>query len=73
MEEMEHLQNLMNEYFDQYDNLDDDHISMMSGMMSPDRMIELFEEREGRKIIWIQSKTQDETPSRDYDGRWSYA
>ena len=70
---MEHLQNLMNEYFDQYDNLDGDDISMMSGMMSPDRMIELFEEREGRKIIWIQARTQDETPSRDYDGRWSYS
>ena len=71
MVDIEHLQNLMNEYFDQYDNLDDDHISMMSGMMSPDRMIELFEGREGRKIIWIQSEQQKE--SNDYDGRWSYA
>jgi len=71
MEEMEHLQNLMNEYFDQYDNLDDDHISMMSGMMSPDAMIELFEGREGQKIIWIQSEQQKD--SKDYDGQWSYA
>lgn len=71
MEEMEHLQNLMNDYFDQHDNLNDDDISMMSGMMSTERLIKLFEGREGRKIVWLATNMDEFV--HDYAGKWVYA